>query len=98
MLRAPRSRRRRRGRVRASYAFDLLNGTGSSPGWAARLRCLQTEIKRICCLDSVRRSRESWAKVESLPQPRIADVAALAGVGEATVSRVLNGRTNVRPA
>jgi LacI family transcriptional regulator len=29
---------------------------------------------------------------------RIADVAALAGVGEATVSRVLNGRANVRPA
>ena len=29
---------------------------------------------------------------------RIADVAALAGVGEATVSRVLNGRSNVRPA
>lgn len=28
---------------------------------------------------------------------RIADVAALAGVGEATVSRVLNGRANVRP-
>jgi DNA-binding LacI/PurR family transcriptional regulator len=29
--------------------------------------------------------------------PSIADVAARAGVGESTVSRVLNGRTNVRP-
>jgi LacI family transcriptional regulator len=38
--------------------------------------------------------------MEALPKAsaRIADVAALAGVGEATVSRVLNGRTNVRPA
>ena len=37
--------------------------------------------------------------MEALPQPaRIGDVAALAGVGEATVSRVLNGRANVRPA
>ena len=31
-------------------------------------------------------------------QARIADVAARAGVGVATVSRVLNGRANVRPA
>jgi DNA-binding LacI/PurR family transcriptional regulator len=31
-------------------------------------------------------------------QARIADVAAHAGVGVATVSRVLNGHTNVRPA
>ena len=31
-------------------------------------------------------------------QARIADVAAHAGVGVATVSRVLNGRANVRPA
>jgi DNA-binding LacI/PurR family transcriptional regulator len=38
--------------------------------------------------------------MEALPggAARIADVAALAGVGEATVSRVLNGRANVRPA
>ena len=36
--------------------------------------------------------------VSGAPQARIADVAALAGVGEATVSRVLNGRANVRPA
>jgi DNA-binding LacI/PurR family transcriptional regulator len=38
--------------------------------------------------------------MEALPggTARIADVAALAGVGEATVSRVLNGRANVRPA
>jgi DNA-binding LacI/PurR family transcriptional regulator len=37
--------------------------------------------------------------MEALPggAARIADVAALAGVGEATVSRVINGRTNVRP-
>src|SRR5438552_13960291 len=31
------------------------------------------------------------------PPARIADVAALAGVGVATVSRVLNGRGGVRP-
>jgi LacI family transcriptional regulator len=38
--------------------------------------------------------------MEALPSSpaRIGDVAALAGVGEATVSRVLNGRSNVRPA
>jgi DNA-binding LacI/PurR family transcriptional regulator len=38
--------------------------------------------------------------METVPSgpARIADVAALAGVGEATVSRVLNGRANVRPA
>jgi DNA-binding LacI/PurR family transcriptional regulator len=38
--------------------------------------------------------------MEALPggAARIADVAALAGVGEATVSRVLNGHANVRPA
>ena len=38
--------------------------------------------------------------MEALPggAARIADVAALAGVGEATVSRVLNGHGNVRPA
>jgi DNA-binding LacI/PurR family transcriptional regulator len=36
--------------------------------------------------------------MEALPggAARIADVAALAGVGEATVSRVINGRANVR--
>jgi DNA-binding LacI/PurR family transcriptional regulator len=38
--------------------------------------------------------------MEPLPTPHstIADVAARAGVGLATVSRVLNGHTNVRPA
>lgn len=38
--------------------------------------------------------------MEALPQgpAKIADVAALAGVGVATVSRVLNGHTSVRPA
>lgn len=38
--------------------------------------------------------------MEPLPAPHstIADVAARAGVGLATVSRVLNGHTNVRPA
>jgi LacI family transcriptional regulator len=38
--------------------------------------------------------------MEALPggAARIADVAALAGVGEATVSRVINGHANVRPA
>src|SRR4051795_7968472 len=37
--------------------------------------------------------------MEALPPTpaKIADVAALAGVGVGTVSRVLNGRTNVRP-
>ncbi|MGH3000857.1 MAG: LacI family DNA-binding transcriptional regulator, partial [Gaiellaceae bacterium] len=34
----------------------------------------------------------------SAGQARIADVAARAGVGVATVSRVLNGHANVRPA
>jgi len=34
----------------------------------------------------------------SVPTATIADVAAKAGVGVATVSRVLNGRANVRPA
>jgi DNA-binding LacI/PurR family transcriptional regulator len=34
----------------------------------------------------------------SRSSPRISDVAALAGVGKATVSRVLNGHVHVRPA
>src|SRR5438045_9323678 len=52
-------------------------------------------------LDSQTSPREAWLAMEPLSsgtQARIADVAARAGVGVATVSRVLNGRANVRPA
>ena len=35
---------------------------------------------------------------ENVPRPRVADIALLAGVGTATVDRVLHGRPNVRAA
>ena len=52
-------------------------------------------------LDSQTKDRHPWLVVEPLSgagPARIADVAARAGVGVATVSRVLNGHASVRPA
>jgi DNA-binding LacI/PurR family transcriptional regulator len=63
---------------------------------AERLRVRSGEIK-ASALDFRRPRRQKVSYMEAVPnpQPRIADVAARAGVGVATVSRVLNGSTSV---
>src|SRR3954447_11084659 len=66
----------------AAYVPFLLKSRRSPPGL--------TPASRTAMVVSV--------EAVSKRQPSIADVAARAGVGESTVSRVLNARSNVRPA